>query len=96
MEREGESVICSECGESVPVKKVKRHNLRRHDKREYQCETCGITTVGYEKHHSHKVCKISNIFQYSCLSKTFLAPLFVKLRSRSFLCFILSLGLGQA
>ena len=64
MEREGEeqSQICSECGESVPVKQVKRHNLRRHDKREYVCEICGITSVGYEKNMSHKVCKLLYFF----------------------------------
>ena len=53
------SQLCPECGENVPVKKMKQHNRRRHDTREYQCEQCGITTVGYEKHQTHKVCELS-------------------------------------
>ena len=57
-EREG-SQVCEECGESVPLKQVNIHNLRKHDKREFQCETCGITTVGYEKHRTHKVCELN-------------------------------------
>ena len=49
-------IFCEECGESVPAKKIKRHMLRRHDNREYVCETCGTTSIGYENHHRHKVC----------------------------------------
>ena len=96
MEREGEaeSQICTECGESVPVKNIKRHNLRKHDKREFICEECGTKSVGYEAHRGHKVCKLLNIFQRSCLRKTLMSWLLylsslgqslfiVKLRSRS-------------
>ena len=66
MEMEEESQICPECGDCVPTNKIKKHNQRRHDKRQFQCDECGVTTVGYEKHQSHKVCKLLNIFQYSC------------------------------
>ena len=62
MENEGEvSQVCHECGENIPIKQVRRHMNRRHDKREFQCETCGITVVGYERHQTHKVCELFSI-----------------------------------
>ena len=48
--------ICEECGEGVPMETIKHHRLRRHDKRVFQCDECGLTITGsgYSKHEAHK------------------------------------------
>ena len=60
MDMEAGTEICEECGEGVPSKSMKRHKQRRHDKRTFQCDECGVTVTGYEKHQAHKVKTIVN------------------------------------
>lgn len=56
---EGDTQVCDDCGEQVSKKAFKRHKLRRHDTRSFQCDECPEQVIGKEKFDSHKVCDLN-------------------------------------
>ena len=52
--------VCEDCGETVSKKSWKRHQLRKHDTRLFQCDECPQQVIGKEKFQNHKVCDFNH------------------------------------